>query len=110
VAFARQHPVSVFRQESPERVGTKDIEELGEVKFRQRTAKHPKLEEALTLWVNQTTKGKAGTVNDAFALKKAQELGELLGIRDFSYSKGWLLNWKKRSGIKCHKQHVYLAS
>jgi hypothetical protein len=78
---------------------------LSEDKFRQRTAKHPQLEEALTLLVIQTTVEKAGTVNDAVALMKAQELGELLGIRDFSYSKGWLLNWKKRSGLKCHKQH-----
>jgi hypothetical protein len=40
----------------------KDIEELGEGTFCQRTVKHPNLVEALTLLVIQITEGKAGTV------------------------------------------------
>jgi hypothetical protein len=83
----------------------KDLMASSETSFRQREAQYPKLEEALYLWVIQTTEGRSGTVSDAVAKKKAEDLGPKLGITGFRYSPGWLSNWKKRYHVKSHRLH-----
>jgi hypothetical protein len=61
-----------------------------ETSFRQRQVQYPKLDEALHLWLVQTSEGRGGTVSDAVALGKAKELGGSLGITGFGYSPGCL--------------------
>lgn len=64
-----------------------------------RNAKHQQLDDALYLWFTDMSAHHAA-INDEMLLTKARQLGEQLGITDFSYSRGYLHRFKSRRGIK----------
>lgn len=65
----------------------------------------PKHEEcALFLWHSELNARRVAH-SDEMLQTTAKEFGEKLGISDFGYSKGWLVNFKKRFGIKQFVRH-----
>lgn len=68
-------------------------------RFRQ--GKHPQLEQALFLWLCDA-KSKGQVVNDQKLKEKGEIFGDRLGIVDFSYSQGWMANFKRRYGVSQH--------
>lgn len=82
----------------------KNVEKLvnaaatGNVKFRDRPAKYPKLEEVLYLWFLEMRHHKA-IVNDSLLRRKALDFKEMLGIENFELSDGWMSKFKKRYRI-----------
>ena len=65
----------------------------------QSSAKFPKLEEALTVWMHNARENNF-ILTDEMIIHKAKTLGEILNIpEDFQYSSGWLYRFKKRNGI-----------
>ncbi|XP_062578214.1 tigger transposable element-derived protein 6-like [Saccostrea cucullata] len=64
-----------------------------------RNPKHQQLDDALYLWFTDMSAHHAA-INDDMLLTKARQLGEQLGVTDFSYSRGYLHRFKGRRGIK----------
>ena len=71
---------------------------------RLRPAKHVDLEHALFLWFSDI-RARNVPVSDEILQIKARFFGERLEIDEFSYSRGWLQNFKKRFGIKKSTVH-----
>ena len=69
-------------------------------RFRQ--GKYPQLEHALFLWLCDA-KSKGHVVNDQKLKEKGEMFGDRLGIVDFSYSQGWMANFKRRYGVSQHR-------
>jgi hypothetical protein len=67
--------------------------------YRNRKPKYPQLEESLFAWYEQA-RADNSAINDQILIKKAEELGTMLKIDNFSYSTGWLVKFKSRYGIK----------
>ena len=65
---------------------------------REKPPKFPKLEEALAIWMNQALNANA-TISGHILLRKATTFAELMDIKNFGCSSGWLHNFKKRYGI-----------
>ena len=65
---------------------------------RNRKPKHQQLEDVVFRWF--TNKSQNSTIKDEMIIAKAKELGEILDIKNFSYSQGWLYRFKRRKGIK----------
>lgn len=65
---------------------------------RMRNAENVELEKALFLWFTQM-RCKHAVLTDAILTEKARYFGDLLGVKDFKYSTGWLANFKSRYGI-----------
>ena len=62
--------------------------------------KHPELEAALTLWVEQH-KARLLTITGELICEKAQRIAVALNIKDVKFSDGWLASFKERD----HKRH-----
>lgn len=71
--------------------------------FRNRGPKFSQLEECLFTWFTQVRQ-QNGIITDDVLKEKAKKFGTDLGIseKEFSYSEGWLRNFKIRYGIKRH--------
>ena len=76
---------------------------------RQRTGKHPLLEEAVALWISRAVAASL-TITGEIIRGKAKKLAKALDIKDFNASKGWLTNFKKRYHIKEYKRQGEGAS
>ena len=63
---------------------------------RLRPAKHVDLERALFLWFSDI-RARNVPISDEILQSKARFFGERLEINEFSYSRGWLQNFKKRT-------------
>lgn len=66
---------------------------------RSRNAQHQQLDDALYLWFSDMSSHHAA-INDEMLLTKARQLGQQIGVTDFSYSRGYLHRFKSRRGIK----------
>lgn len=66
---------------------------------RSRNAQHQQLDDALYLWFSDMSAHHAA-INDEMLLTKARQLGQQIGVTDFSYSRGYLHRFKSRRGIK----------
>lgn len=66
---------------------------------RSRNAQHQQLDDALYLWFSDMSAHHA-LINDEMLLTKARQLGQQIGVTDFSYSRGYLHRFKSRRGIK----------
>ena len=64
------------------------------IKKRQRTAKHPQLEEAVALWISRAVAA-SQTITGEIIQETAKKLAEALDVKDFNASNGWLANFKK---------------
>jgi hypothetical protein len=74
-------------------------------KVRAREAKHAEMEEALHVWFRQM-QGSDTTLTEDIICSKAKHLGTQLGVPEiYAYSSGWLLNFKRRYGIKSYVMH-----
>mmetsp|Transcript_4359 Transcript_4359/g.6613 ORF Transcript_4359/g.6613 Transcript_4359/m.6613 type:complete len:276 (-) Transcript_4359:347-1174(-) len=63
-----------------------------------RGGKYAKLEKVLYTWfINARSENVS--VTDIMLTEKARMFGDEMGIRDFQYSKGWLVKFKKRHGM-----------
>ena len=71
---------------------------------RLRLSKHVDLERALFLWFSDI-RARNVPISDEILQSKARFFGERLEINEFSYSRGWLQNFKKCFGIKKHTVH-----
>ncbi|XP_046571298.1 tigger transposable element-derived protein 6-like [Haliotis rubra] len=76
---------------------------------RNRKPKQEELENALFLWFTDV-RSRDVMLNDELLKTQAKELGDRLGVLDFSYSTGWLNRFKQRHGIRNHKGHGESAS
>ncbi|CAG8565771.1 120_t:CDS:2 [Cetraspora pellucida] len=74
-----------------------------------RRPKWPKLEEALSLWVDNAL-AMYQNIDGNILKKKAKFFAEELNIDGFSQSKGWLSGFKKRNGLRSFKKHGESAS
>ena len=72
------------------------------IKFRLRKCEYPQLEDCLYCWMGQAL-AKQIAISDEMLISKAKDFGNLLDIKDFGYSNGWLEKFKKRHGIKVYK-------
>ena len=64
------------------------------------------LENSLSKWEQFANDPKVdGTVSDLMLTEKAQQIGEKLGLTDFTYSRGWLQKFRSRYGIKKTLKH-----
>ncbi|XP_065282735.2 tigger transposable element-derived protein 4-like [Dermacentor albipictus] len=63
---------------------------------------HPKLEEALVVWLNSMT-AKRLPVSGCILKEKAETLAVQMNIEDFKFSDGWLRNFKHRNDLKFKK-------
>lgn len=69
-------------------------------KFRSRTCRHPDLENCLYLWFSQMSETNDHPPTNELLIEKAKVFGQMLGIENFSYSAGWIDNFKARHLIK----------
>lgn len=65
---------------------------------RSRNAQHQQLDDALYLWFSDMSAHHAA-INDEMLLTNARQLGQQIGVTDFSYSRGYLHRFKSRRGI-----------
>nr|XP_054923014.1 tigger transposable element-derived protein 6-like [Dermacentor andersoni] len=63
---------------------------------------HPKLEEALVVWLNSMI-SKRLPVSGCILNEKAKTLAAQMDIEDFKFSDGWLRNFKHQNDLKCKK-------
>ena len=69
-----------------------------------RPPKWPKLEEAMTIWIERIFLGNQD-IDGAAILNKADKFATAFGITDFKASEGWLTGFKLRHGIKSYCKH-----
>lgn len=69
---------------------------------RVREGAHPKLEEALVLWIRGAVNKKVPVSGDLLK-QKAEALAIRLGVDDFKFSDGWMRGFKKRHGLSFKK-------
>lgn len=87
----------IFRQKEKWLNITPDQEDL----LRSRGGRHRKLEVELVKWLANLRKSHPRlALTDKFILHNAKKIGSILNIdQSFSYSKGWLVKFKKRQGL-----------
>src|SRR5258706_2848956 len=66
--------------------------------------KHPELETALTLWVEQC-EARLLTITGKLIHEKAQRIAAALDIKDIKFSDGWLASFKEQHMLEDHKRH-----
>src|SRR5258706_11184758 len=66
--------------------------------------KHPELETALTLWVEQC-EARLLTITGKLIHEKAQRIAAALYIKDIKFSDGWLASFKDQHMVEDHKRH-----
>ena len=64
-----------------------------------RLSNYPQIEEAMGTWFNQIILKPNITIDGNMLRKQATIFSELLNIKDFKSSSGWLDGWKKRNNI-----------
>src|SRR5581483_6424473 len=74
-----------------------------------RPPKWPRLEEAMTIWIERIFLGNQD-IDGAALLNKADKFASSLGITNFKASEGWLAGFKLRHGIKSYLKHGELLS
>ncbi len=66
--------------------------------------KHPELETALTLWVEQC-EARLLTITGKLICEKAQRIAVALDIKDIKFSDGWLASFKEQHMLEDCKRH-----
>ena len=71
---------------------------------RVRSCKEPELESAIFLWFTDVRLRNLPVTYDMLK-EKVKTFGEQLGVKDFTYSNGWLNRFKKRHGTALQNVH-----
>ena len=82
-----------------------------ETTFRHRSVKHPMLELAMNMWVEQVTAGGV-IISDSLVKEKGRYFAQELAIPEESltFSNGWITRFKRRNGLRKITMHGEAAS
>ena len=76
-----------------------------DAEFRARAAKYPELEDCLSIYIKQLL-DKGISCSDSIIKNKAKDYGEnFFHITNYSYSDGWLANFKQRYSLSKQEKH-----
>lgn len=76
---------------------------------RERKSFFPQIEEAVSLWAEQAIQDGI-TFNGIILQNKAKKLAELMGIRNFLASDGWLFRFRQRNDLRVYRRRGELDS
>jgi len=71
---------------------------------RTRSVKHPELEAALTLWVQQR-EAKLLTIKGGLIIEKAERIAKALNVKGLQFSDGWLTAFKERHMLQDRRRY-----
>ncbi|CAG8817011.1 13347_t:CDS:2, partial [Gigaspora rosea] len=79
--------------------------------FRHRSVKHPMLELAMNMWIEQVTTEEM-ILSDSLIKEKGHQFAQAFGIskESLTFSNGWISKFKKRNGLRKTMMHGEAAS